>query len=199
MVAGTGEAALDFDVFDADTTHDMWELMARFRRERPVAPIQGGFYYVSRYEDARAMLRDETLFSNVGGMRRTGLEVPLEDSSIGELGPPVHAPARKLSTTAAQGGRVLKLAAPFVRETTETLMQEICARRGGDLMADYSLPLTAGVIAWLLGMDPRERSAARAVGRGDHAEPAHGHERDRAGAAATRGPFPSSPSTWSSW
>jgi cytochrome P450 len=148
---------LDFDVFDAATTHDMWELMARFRRERPVAAIQGDFLYISRYDDARAMLRDEVTFSNVGGMRPTGLVVPLEDSSIGELGPPAHGPARKLATTAAQGGRVLKAAAPFVRETTETLMERVVAHGGGDLMADYSLPITAGVIAWLLGMAPTQR------------------------------------------
>ena len=143
--------ALDFDVFDAETTHDMWALMARFRRERPVAPIQGDFVYVSRYEDARAVLRDELTFSNVGGMRPTGLHIPLEDSSIGELGPPVHAPARKLATTAAQGGRVLKAAEPFVRSATEALMGPIAQRGRGDLIAEYSLPLTAQVIGWLLG------------------------------------------------
>ena len=147
---------LDFDVFDASQTHDMWRLMGEFRRRAPVARIQGGFVYVSRYVDARAALRDEDTFSNVGGMRPTGLEVPLCDSSIGELGPAVHAPARKLATTAAQGGGVLKRARPFVRETTEALLERVVARGSGDLIADYSLPLTARVIGWLLGMPPED-------------------------------------------
>jgi len=147
---------LDFDVFDPAQTHDMWDLMREFRRSAPVARIQGGFVYVSRYADARAVLRDERTFSNVGGMRPTGLEIPLHDASIGELGPPVHRPARKLASIAAQGGSVLKRARPFVQQITEELIDGIATRRAGDLIADYSLPLTARVIAWLLEMPQSE-------------------------------------------
>jgi cytochrome P450 len=143
---------LDFDVFDPVQTHDMWDLMRAFRQQAPVARIQGNFVYVARYEDARRVLRDEQTFSNVGGMRPTGLEIPLHDASIGELGPPVHAPARKLATTAAQGGGVLKRAGPFVTATTDELMNAIATRGSGDLIADYSLPITARLIGWLLGM-----------------------------------------------
>ena len=97
---------LDFDVFDPSQTHDMWDLMSAFRRRGAVAPIRGDFVYVSRYAEAREILRDEDTYSNVGGMRPTGLEIPVHDASIGELGPPVHVPARKLASTAAQGGGV---------------------------------------------------------------------------------------------
>lgn len=153
---------LDFNVFDATQTHDMWDLMAEFRRRAPVARIQGGFVYVSRYEHARAALKDETLFSNVGGMRPTGLEIPLHDASIGELGPPVHGAARKLATIAAQGGGVVKRARPFVRETAERLLDVVAERGSGDLIADYSLQLTACVVAWLMGT-PVEKSAQLAA------------------------------------
>lgn len=149
---GPGVPQLDFDVFDSAQTHEMWDLMAAFRRQGAVAPIRGDFVYVSHYAEARAILRDEETYSNVGGMRPTGLEIPLRDASIGELGPPVHVPARKLATTAAQGGGVLKRARPFVRATTDELIAPIAERGSGDLIGEYALPITAQVIGWLLGM-----------------------------------------------
>jgi cytochrome P450 len=156
--------SLDFDVFDPAQTHDMWELMREFRQREPIARIQGGFVYVSRYEHARAALKDEATFSNVGGMRPTGLEIPIHDASIGELGPPVHAPARKLATVAAQGGGVMKRVRPFVRETAESLLDVVAKRGSGDLIAEYSLQLTARVISWLLGTPMQESARLAAWG-----------------------------------
>ena len=142
--------SLDFDVFDPLQTHDMWDRMRAFRKVGAVVPIQGDFVYVSRYDEVREILRDEETYSNVGGMRPTGLEIPLHDASIGELGPPVHVPARRLATIAAQGGGVLKRARPVVRELTQELIEPVVARGLGDLIAEYALPLTARVIGWLL-------------------------------------------------
>lgn len=155
---------LDFDVFDPVQTHEMWDLMREFRRRAPVARIQGGFVYVSRYEHARAVLKDEETFSNVGGMRPTGLEIPIHDASIGELGPPVHAPIRKLATVAAQGGGVVRRARPFVRQTAEHLLDAVAERGSGDLIAEYSLQLTARVIVWLLGTPPETSEQLAAWG-----------------------------------
>lgn len=141
---------LDFDVFDPLQTHDMWDRMRAFRKAGAVVPIQGDFVYVSRYDEVREILRDEETYSNVGGMRPTGLQIPLHDASIGELGPPVHVPARRLATIAAQGGGVLKRARPFVTAVTQELIEPLVARGQGDLIAEYALPLTARVIGWLL-------------------------------------------------
>lgn len=145
-------AELDFDVFDASQTQRMWDLMREFRRRAPVAPIKGGFVYVSRYREARAVLRDAQKFSNAGGMRPTGLVVPVHDSSIGELVPPVHGPVRKAALAAAQGTGVVTSARAFSRKTCETLLDAIVARGSGDLLAEYSLALTTRTIAWLIGV-----------------------------------------------
>ncbi|MBW2270621.1 MAG: cytochrome P450 [Deltaproteobacteria bacterium] len=145
-------AELDFDLFDASQTHNMWELMREFRQKAPVARIQGGFVYVSRYREARAVLRDAGTFSNAGGMRKPGVEIPIHDASIGELVPPVHGPVRKVALVAAQGTGVVKAARPFARETCETLIDAIIARGSGDLLSEYSLALTTRTIAWLLGV-----------------------------------------------
>jgi len=147
---------LDFDPFDGNRTHDMWDLMARFRHRAPVARISGGFVYVSRYEDARSVLRDEAVFSNAGGMRPTGLEVPLHDASVGELVPPVHPPVRRLAFSAAQGGGVVERLRPAARRVSEDLIDRIEAEGRGDLIAGLALPLSTRVIGALLGVDGRD-------------------------------------------
>ena len=153
---------LAFDPFDADQTQDMWPLMAEFRRRRPVAHMPGGFVYVSRYRDTERVLRDSETFSNAGGMRPSGREVPLEDRSIGETVPPVHGPIRRLAMVAAQSPRIVESARPFARETAFALIDRLAARGGGDLIEHFSLALTNAVIGRLLGVSPEE-SAQRAV------------------------------------
>ena len=70
-------ASLTFDPFDAAQTQHMWDRMREFRDRAPVARIGGGFVYVSRYADVQTVLRDQETFSNGGGMRPTGVEIPL--------------------------------------------------------------------------------------------------------------------------
>jgi len=144
---------LTFDPFDPSQTQQMWGLMREFRARAPVARIGGGFVYVSRYEDARQILRDQGTFSNAGGLRPTGLEVPIHDSSIGELVPPVHPPVRRLALAAAQGGGVVERLRSHARSVANELLDAIEARRSGDLIAGLSLPLTNRVIGSLLGVE----------------------------------------------
>ncbi len=148
---------LDFDLFDPQQTQNAWEFMRECRNRNPVARIQGGFVLISRYEDACLIFKDGETFSNEGGMRPTGTVVPTEDASIGELPNLIHPPLRKLASIGAQGGGVMRKARPFVRECTERLLDAMIERGSGDLIADYSLPLTNQVIAWLLGV-PMEDS-----------------------------------------
>ena len=145
--------SLTFDPFDASETQNMWELMRAFRETAPVARMANDFVYVSRYADVQRILRDQKTFSNAGGMRPTGLEIPLHDASIGELVPPVHPPVRRLAFAAAQGGRVVERLRPTARAVSEELLAEIDRRGGGDLIAGLSLPLTNRVIGALLEVD----------------------------------------------
>ncbi len=146
--------ALSFDPFDASQTQTMWGLMGEFRRHAPIARIGGGFVYVSRYEDACEVLRDQTTFSNAGGMRPTGLEVPVYDSSIGELVPPVHPPVRRLALAAAQGGGVVERLRSHARRVSDELLDRIESRGSGDLISGLSLSLTNRVIGALLDVPP---------------------------------------------
>ena len=143
---------LTFHPFDAAQTQNMWALMREFRERAPVAPIDDGFVYVSRYADARTVLRNSEIYSNAGGMRPTGLVVPIEDRSIGETIPPVHGPIRKLAMAAAAGPGVVENLRPFTRESSDGYLGSVVARGSGDLIAEFSLALTNCVIAKLLGI-----------------------------------------------
>lgn len=144
---------LVFDPFDASQTQNMWDLMRKFRDRAPVARMSNGFVYVSRYDDARACLKNANVFSNAGGMRPTGLEIPLHDASIGELVAPIHPPVRRLAFNAAQGGHIVERLRPHARAVSEDLVDRIEAEGSGDLIAGLSLPLTNRVIGALLGVD----------------------------------------------
>ena len=104
--------SFDFDLFDPQHTQNAWELMRDFRKRNPIARIKDGFVFISRYEDARVIFRHNDSFSNEGGMRPTGVVVPTEDASIDELPNAMHPPIRKLASIGAQGGGVMRKAAP---------------------------------------------------------------------------------------
>jgi cytochrome P450 len=147
---------LGFDPFDASQTQHMWDLMRELRRRAPVAHIGEGFVYVSRYEDAREVLRDQQTFSNAGGMRPTGTEIPLHDASIGETVPPVHPPIRRLALAAATGGGVVERMRPHARAVSDELLEGIASLGAGDLIEGLSLALTNRVIGGLLGVPAEE-------------------------------------------
>ena len=53
-----------FDPFDATQSRDAWAVLKALRDEGPLATVAGGLRYITRYEEARAALRDTVTFSN---------------------------------------------------------------------------------------------------------------------------------------
>jgi cytochrome P450 len=146
---------LSFDPFDPQHTHHMWDLARRFQREAPVARISADFLFVSRWADVRTVIRDNDRFSNEGGFRPSGVEVPPEDRNLGDIDPPEHGPLRRLAFHAAAGPGVVDGLRPFGQATSRELLQRIRAAGQADLIARFSLALTNLVIARLLGIpDP---------------------------------------------
>jgi cytochrome P450 len=146
-----------FDPFDPRQTHSLFEVAQRFQREAPVARVGGGFVLVSRYDDVRHVLRANSVFANAGGFRPTGLRVPLEDRTLGELDPPEHEPIRRLALEAAAGRRAVESMREFASEQSRGLLAAILRRGRGDLVAELAVPLTNRVIARMLGV-PLERA-----------------------------------------
>ena len=147
----------DFNPFDPAQTHAIADVTRRLALEEPVLRLPSGFVMVSRYEDVRQVLLNTTVFANAGGFRPNGLEVPIEDRTIGELDPPEHGPIRRLAIGAAASPGALDNLKNFARENSRLLLDAILARGRGDLVGDFSLMLTNRVIAKLLGV-PQEKS-----------------------------------------
>jgi cytochrome P450 family 142 subfamily A polypeptide 1 len=146
-----------FDPFDPAQTHAVAETARKLLREEPVLRMANGFVLVSRYEDARQVLLNNTVFANAGGFRPNGLHVPIEDRTLGELDPPEHGPIRRLAIGAAAGPGAVESLKDFTRENSRGLLDAILARGHGDLVGEFSLILTNRVIAKLLGV-PLEKS-----------------------------------------
>jgi cytochrome P450 len=140
-----------FNPFDAASTHDLWSLTAELRQHQPVARLASGVVYISRYRDARAVLRQPEVFSSRGGFKADGVEVPLGDASLGDFDEPEHGPARKLAMAAAGPSRV-DGERPFALSSARRLVDRLAADGGtSDVVASLALPLSSEVIAHLLG------------------------------------------------
>ena len=120
-------------------------------------------YIVSRYEDIRAILRDPALFSSRVGAEMTGgtrgeVREVFEKEGWGERrevlltnDPPDHTKYRKLVDRAFTASRVQKME-PYIESVVETLVDGVVERGGGDLIADFAVPVPLTVIADELGI-----------------------------------------------
>jgi cytochrome P450 len=142
-----------YDPFDASQSRDAWPLLEELRAQAPVVTIANGMRYVTRYEDARGVLRDTTRFSNAAGMKAPGVEIPSEDRLLGELDPPRHTAVRRVMVT-AMTPKVVHEAEPFIEQTARALL----ARTTGDfdLVTEYTSVLPNRVTVYLLGFDPSD-------------------------------------------
>lgn len=145
------------DPFDPVQTHAVEDWVPRFQAEAPVARIGGGFVLVTRYEDVRYILKSPDRFANAGGFRPNGVQVPIEDRTLGELDPPEHGPIRRLAMGAASGPGVVERLRGLARQTSGDLLARLLEKGGGDLVGDFSVVLTNRVIAAAMSVPP-ERS-----------------------------------------
>jgi cytochrome P450 len=140
-----------FDPFDVASTHQMWALSAELRSRQPVARLASGVVFVSRYRDARAVLRQPDVFSSKGGFKAEGVEIPLGDASLGDFDEPEHGPARRLAMAAAGPSRVEGERA-FALSSARRLVDRLADDRGtSDVVASLALPLSSEVTAHILG------------------------------------------------
>jgi cytochrome P450 len=124
------------------------------RDESPVATVAGGLRYVTRYAEARGVLRDADTFSNASGMKAPGVDVPAEDRLLGELDPPRHTAVRRVIVT-AMTPKVVHAAEPFIAATARGLLDTLAAD-DFDLVAGYTSILPNRVTMYLLGFDPAD-------------------------------------------
>jgi cytochrome P450 len=141
-----------FDPFDATQSRDAWAVLKALRDEGPLATVAGGLRYITRYEEARAALRDTATFSNANGMKAPGVEVPPEDRLLGELDPPRHTAVRRVMVT-AMTPKVVHAAEPFIASTAASLLDALPGDHF-DFVTSYTTILPNRVTMYLLGFDP---------------------------------------------
>ncbi len=134
-----------------------YPLYAELRRSAPVCQVDpGGLWAVSRYEDVLFILKNPRLFSSEAVRFLVeppwlGQKNPFSDSML-MLDPPRHTRLRSL-VTHAFGPTAMARLEPRIRALAEELSTRILERRSIDFVQAFSLPLAAGVIGLLLGLD----------------------------------------------
>ncbi|MCL4421572.1 MAG: cytochrome P450 [Actinobacteria bacterium] len=139
-----------FDPFLPGHANSAWPLLKSLREQTPVAPIARGMFYVTRYDEARAVLRDVEHFSSAAGFRAPGVEVPEEDRVLGEQDPPQHPFIRRLVLSAFNVAAVRKQE-PFIRDQARALLEAIPNSATVDLVEAFTVPLPNLATVHLLG------------------------------------------------
>lgn len=119
--------------------------------------LYGGFWIVSRFEDARRVLRDHETFSSAQGCF-------LPDSGFRSLGhesdPPEHGPYRDLYLPLA-GRSAVSRATPLLREMTERIVTEFAQRGGGDAVVEICERFPVEGISLMAGLPPAKAARIR--------------------------------------
>jgi cytochrome P450 len=156
---------IPFDPFDPQFKRDAHVWYAQLRPEHPIvkAQIHGGLeevWLVTRYAETLELLRDERLVKNRRSiMTPTELEqfqrqpaaMQLIHDQMLYVDPPDH---RRLRQWVEQGFTPRRVAAlePRVRAHAHALLDAAQAKGSLELISDYALPLTLGVLADLMGL-----------------------------------------------
>jgi cytochrome P450 len=148
-----------YDFFTPNVVTDPFPLFADLREHDPVYETDFGYWYVSRYDDCHAVLRDARLGPGRGVPDSFGLhDGPLFDlmtTWMMALDGADHARVRRLVSSAFTP-RAIDALRPDVERLSAGLVDRFVARGGGDLIAEVALPLPMGVVRMLFGVDEAE-------------------------------------------
>lgn len=164
-----------FDLFSPAYKRDPYPTLARLRREAPVyahtTPGGATIWYVSRYADATAVLRDDVHFCK-DVRHAQGEEAHVRAAREGQQpsvqqainrnmlfsDPPDHTRLRALVNQAFTPRRVEAMR-PRVQAMADDLLTAVFPAGQMDLIAAYALPLPLAVISEMLGIPPADRQA----------------------------------------
>jgi cholest-4-en-3-one 26-monooxygenase len=130
--------------------------LAEVRAGCPVHRVAPGLGFAGRHEVVRAALLDHGTFSNAGNFVLEGDGDVDPPALITQSDPPEHTALRSLLRPGF-ARKAITDAAPWVREYADELIDALPERGPADLVGQVALPLTARVIARLVGV-PAEDS-----------------------------------------
>jgi cytochrome P450 len=149
---------------DRKFIQDPYPVLNDLRETAPVAHDEGfGLWMVTRHEDVRACLRDRRLGrvydhiatdEEIGAAPRDPRWAPfwrVEKHSLLELEPPDHTRLRRLVSKAFTVRAVEAMRKP-AKELAAALLADAMEKNEIDLLADFSMPYSIGIITSLLGV-----------------------------------------------
>jgi cytochrome P450 len=151
-----------FDRFEPACLADPYPLYARARREAPVFySAEFGLWFVTRYDDVWAVLRDTTRFSSRFLMRTPTNASPAVREVLQEAypelpmlvndDPPSHTRTRSL-VSGAFAPRLMAALEPSIRAIVARLVAGFASERRADLIGRLAYPLPMEIICTLLGV-----------------------------------------------
>lgn len=132
------------DLYSEEVRQNPYAAYDRVRRAgAAVRDAHRNVWYVGRYVDAAAVLRDAGTFSNHG----TGVEPTLTGADGTS-----HARSRSLMQPAFSPARIAALD-EAIRSLATDLSERITRRRTCEYIEEFASRMPAAVVAWLLGID----------------------------------------------
>src|SRR5580692_3704295 len=150
MTQSTTDPKFTFDPMDP-TRMKNWEFLAEMREAAPALPIGEHLILTTRHLETANTFKDAKQFSNKGDMRAPGVEVPLEESFLGEMDGELHAAVRRILRAGFTSSAARDLE-PWTRENVRRRLRGLSSAAGGDLMDQFSIPLPGSVSARALGI-----------------------------------------------
>lgn len=142
------ELVVDYDVYDESRAGNVHEELKRIRSTTPVGftTATGGYWVVTRYEDARDVLRQPQVFSS------SGVSIaPFPGKVIpGQLDPPEHTAYRQVLAPLFSPKRMLALEGE-IRSIATSLIDEFAPSGSVELLRQFAHPLPSRLFLALMG------------------------------------------------
>jgi cytochrome P450 len=151
------DAEIRFDPHDPQFVEDgvPFDVLARIRREQPVYRTPAGDWYLSRYTDVEAALRDVDVFraelGPITGIPEGVATIPEDQHYLSEIPEPRHGKIRRLFNAGIAAHRVGQVE-PFVVAECERLVDALLQEDIADLHAGYATAIPAFAMAHIMGL-----------------------------------------------
>jgi cytochrome P450 len=148
--------ASDFDHLDPAWVDNPYPIWDELRQKCPIAHTDRflGVYFLSRYEDVRAVADDTEHFSSRRGVAIRDGRPPVRPAPPITSDPPAHSAQKKLLLPAFTPDAIRRYE-PQTRAICRELIGRIAGRSGADGSIDYAQEIPARVIATMLGVPPQ--------------------------------------------
>jgi cytochrome P450 len=120
--------------------------------DNPFVTGQGDeFYTLTRYRDVEECLVNTDKFLSAEGSGPERIAVPENGGSLAWSDGAAHKRSRRLAQPAV-APKVIAPLVPMLQERIDDLIDELASKGRADIMVDFAIPLTSGMLTHLLGL-----------------------------------------------